>query len=30
MVVCRDHALHQRCAKLKNQGVVPDRQYWAR
>jgi len=28
MVVCRDLALHQRCAKLKNQGVVPDRQYW--
>ena len=28
MVVCRDAALHQRCAKLKNQGVVDYRQYW--
>ena len=28
MVVCRDVALHRRCAKLKNQGVVDHRQYW--
>lgn len=27
MVVCRDEALHRRCAKLKNQGVG-ERQYW--
>lgn len=28
MVISRDEALHQRCAKLKNQGVVDYRQYW--
>lgn len=28
MVVARDAALHARCAKLKNQGVSAEREYW--
>lgn len=28
MVVCRTDALHARCAKLKNQGVSDQREYW--
>jgi perosamine synthetase len=28
MVVCRDVALHERCAHLKNQGISPVHEYW--